>query len=117
MKKEYLGSKDPYVVIKHRRVTEKSMVLENLKNSSGNPSLKRCVTPKYVFVVANDATKADIANAIEKIYEEQKVKVLKVNTIRVKAKARRVRGRPGKTDAFKKAVVTLQEGDNLDQVG
>lgn len=112
-----MTTKDPYKVIQKRRVTEKSMVLENLKDSKSNPSVERCKTPKYVFVVDKEATKADIARAIEEIYKSQSVKVLAVNTIRVKAKRRRVRGRPGMTPSFKKAVVTLQEGDNLDNVG
>lgn len=112
-----MTTKDPYKVIKHRRVTEKSMVLENLKDAESSASLKKCKAPKYVFVVDKEATKADIANAIEEIYKEQNVKVRKVNTIRVKAKPRRVRGRPGMRPGFKKAVVTLEEGDNLDNVG
>jgi large subunit ribosomal protein L23 len=40
--------------------------------------------------------------------------VVSVNTINVKAKPRRVRGRAGFKAAFKKAVVTLEKGDNLD---
>jgi large subunit ribosomal protein L23 len=117
MKGQHMTTKDPYKVIQKRRVTEKSMVLENLKNAKSNPSVERCKTPKYVFVVDKEATKADIARAIEEIYKPQGVKVLAVNTIRVKAKKRRVRGRPGMTPSIKKAVVTLQEGDNLDNVG
>ena len=44
------------------------------------------------------------------------VKVVAVNTINVKAKARRVRGRPGFKNAFKKAIVTFEKGDSLDNV-
>lgn len=109
-----MATKNPYEVIKHLYVTEKSMVLENLKNEEGNRSLARCKSPKYVFVVDKTATKADIAHALEEIYKEKDIKVKAVNTSHIKAKPRRVRGRLGMKPAFKKAVVTLQEGDSLD---
>lgn len=110
-------TKNPFEVVKHLHVTEKSMVLENLKNAESNPSVTRCKSPKYVFIVDKEATKADIKNAIEEIYKAQGVKVTAVNTIRIHAKPRRVRGRIGMKPSFKKAVVTLQEGDNLDNIG
>ena len=109
-----MNRKNPYEVVKQLHVTEKSMVLENLKNEKGNRSLERCKSPKYVFVVDKTATKADIANAIEEIYTD--VTVMGVNTLNVKAKPRRVRGRAGMRPGFKKAVVTLQPGDSLDNV-
>ncbi len=52
--------------------------------------------PKYVFVVDRTANKNEIALAIEEIYKDKTVKVVSVNTINVKPKARRVRGRLGK---------------------
>lgn len=111
-----MADKNPYNIIKHQRVTEKSMVLENLQKAESNPSLKRCKSPKYTFVVDRNANKQEIASAIEEIYSDKNVKVVAVNTINVKAKPRRVRGRPGHQQAFKKAIVTLQEGDNLDNL-
>jgi len=111
-----MPEKDPYQIIKNLRVTEKTVVLENLKNATSNPSLARCKTPKYVFVVDPFSNKREIANAIEEIYRDQNVTVVSVNTINVKAKPRRVRGRLGKKSAFKKAVVTLKAGDSLDSV-
>jgi large subunit ribosomal protein L23 len=111
-----MAKKDPYHVIKHQHVTEKSMMLQNLKNATSNVSLKRCESPKYVFIVDNKANKQEIAVALEEIYIEKNIKVVDVNTINVKPKARRVRGRLGNTSAFKKAVVTLQKGDSLDNV-
>jgi len=69
-----------------------------------------------VFVVDPRASKQDIANALEEIYKEQNIKVVAVNTINVKSRARRVRGHLGQTKSFKKAIVTLEEGDNLDNV-
>lgn len=109
--------KNPYDVIKARYVTEKATVMEQLHTSESNRSVARCKTPKYVFVVSCCANKAEIASALEEIYKEQKVKVLKVNTLMMKSKPkRRGRGRPGATAAFKKAIVTMEQGDSIDNV-
>jgi len=99
----------PYQVILSRYVTEKSKVLESLKDSESSKSIKRCESPKYVFIVDDKANKAEIADAVENIFEN--IKVTKVNTIRVKPKKKRVRGRIGKTKKVKKAIVTLSKGD------
>ncbi len=111
-----MAEKNPYQIIKHQHVTEKSMMLQRLKTAESNPSLKRCESPKYVFIVDRSANKQEIARAVEKIYKNEEVKVVAVNTINVKAKARRVRGRSGFKSAFKKAIVTLRPGDSLDNV-
>lgn len=105
-----------YQIIKHQYVTEKSMMLQRLKSAESNPSLKRCESPKYVFIVDSNANKHQIAQAIEEIYKNEGIKVVAVNTLNVKAKARRVRGRSGFKKAFKKAIVTLRPGDDLDNV-
>lgn len=109
-------AKSPYQVVKHQYVTEKSIMLQGLKSAESNPSLRRCKSPKYVFIVDRSANKQEIARAIEEIYKNEEVKVVAVNTISVGPKARRVRGRPGFKSAFKKAVVTLRPGDSLDNV-
>ena len=59
---------------------------------------------KYTFKVNKNATKVEIANAVEKLFE---VKVLKVNTISVKGKSKRVGYHQGKTSDWKKAIVTI----------
>ena len=59
---------------------------------------------KYTFEVNQKATKVDIAKAVEKIFE---VKVLKVNTMTVKGKEKRVRYAAGRTPDWKKAIVTI----------
>lgn len=110
------NSRNPFEIIKHQHVTEKTQMLQELKNAESNPSLKRCKLPKYVFIVDRSANKQEIAIALEEIYQEKKIKVVAVNTVNVKAKPKRVRGRVGSTAAFKKAIVTLEEGDNLDNV-
>lgn len=111
-----MAEKSPYQIIKHRHITEKAQVLQNLKNAKSNPSVARCNSPKYVFIVDKNANKRAIAKAIEDIYKDQNVKVVAVNTITVKAKPRRVRGRMGVKPGFKKAVVTFAPEDNLDNV-
>ena len=109
-------SKNPYEIIKHQHITEKAKTLQELKNNESNPSVNRSKQPKYVFVVDPRASKQEIANAMEEIYKEQNIKVVAVNTLNVKSRTRRVRGRIGQTKAFKKAIITLEEGDNLDNV-
>ena len=66
---------------------------------------------KFVFKVRPDANKVQIAQAIEKIFN---VKVVKVNTINVRAKDKRVGRYSGKTSSYKKAIVTLAEGSNIE---
>jgi large subunit ribosomal protein L23 len=111
-----MADNNPYNIIKHQRITEKATMLQELKNAKSNPSLRRCESPKYVFVVDRSANKQQIAQALEEIYRDKNIKVKAVNTINVKAKARRVRGRSGFKAAFKKAVVTLDVGDSLDNI-
>ena len=59
---------------------------------------------KYTFKVNKKATKVEIKKAVEKLFE---VKVLKVNTITVKGKEKRVGVHQGKTSDWKKAIVTI----------
>lgn len=66
---------------------------------------------KVIFRIATDATKEDVRKAVENIF---KVKVTKVNTLNVKGKTKAFRGRLGTRQDYKKAVVTLAEGQNID---
>lgn len=66
---------------------------------------------KVVFQVAGDATKDEIASAVEALF---KVNVTKVNTLNVKGKTKRFRGIQGRRSDVKKAVVTLAEGQSID---
>ena len=59
---------------------------------------------KYTFKVNKKATKVDVKRAVEKLFD---VKVLKVNTITVKGKEKRVGRSVGKTSDWKKAIVTI----------
>ena len=59
---------------------------------------------KYTFKVNKKATKIDIKNAVEKLFD---VKVLKVNTMNIDGKKKRVGYHIGKTASWKKAIVTI----------
>lgn len=107
--------KRPYDIIKGRHVTEKARVMEQLQYNASNPCVKKCNSPKYVFIVDKRANKQEIAKAIEEIYAEKGVRVVSVNTCNMKPKERRVRGRTGFKAGFKKAVVTLEAGDSIDE--
>ena len=70
---------------------------------------------QVTFKVRTDATKPEIKEAVEGLFE---VKVRKVNTIRVKGKVKRTRqGRQGRRADWKKATVSLNEGDTIDVMG
>ncbi|MGI6230479.1 MAG: 50S ribosomal protein L23 [Tractidigestivibacter sp.] len=66
---------------------------------------------KYTFEVAKKAPKEEIADAVEKLFG---VHVLKVNTINVHSKSKRVRYQMGKTRSWKKAIVTLAPGEQIE---
>ncbi len=66
---------------------------------------------QLVFVVRKDASKPEIKAAVEAIF---KVKVEAVNTLVLKGKTKRFRGRPGRRSDVKKAIVTLAEGHSID---
>lgn len=110
-----MQKKSPFHIILSRHVTEKARVLEQLQFNTSNVSVKRCDAPKYVFIVDKRANKQEIAGAVEEIYSDRKVKVVSVNTVNTKPKARRVRGRAGMKSGFKKAIVTLKAGDSIEE--
>ena len=66
---------------------------------------------KYTFRVHPDAHKTQIRQAIEQLYPD--VKVLEVRTLSVKSKPKRRGFTSGRTRAWKKAIVTLREGDSI----
>ena len=89
-----------YDILKALVSTEKSASLEGQR--------------KYFFRVASHATKIDVKRAVEEIY---KVKVDAVNTVHVPGKLKRVRTRSGYTTGWKKAVVSLKEGQKISAQG
>lgn len=62
---------------------------------------------KYVFEVARSATKAEIAKAVEEVFQSSKVKVASVRTMNMKKKPKRLGVHFGYTSEWKKAIVTL----------
>lgn len=66
---------------------------------------------QVVFKVAKNATKPEIKKAVESLFD---VKVKAVNTLVRKGKQKRFRGILGKQSDFKKAIVTLVEGQTID---
>jgi large subunit ribosomal protein L23 len=66
---------------------------------------------QVTFKVPLDATKPEIKAAVEGLFQ---VKVVAVNTVRQLGKTKRFRGRVGKRPDFKKAMVTLAEGQSID---
>jgi large subunit ribosomal protein L23 len=66
---------------------------------------------QVTFRVPLDASKPEIKAAIEGLF---KVKVEAVNTVRVRGKAKRWRGQPGQRSDYKKAIVSLAEGQTID---
>jgi len=66
---------------------------------------------QVAFRVTLDATKPEIKAAVEGLFN---VKVLAVNTLVMKGKTKRFRGRPGKRSDWKKAMVRLAEGQSID---
>ena len=71
--------------------------------------MDRTADKKYTFQVAKDATKPQIAEAVEKMF---KVKVASVNVISVKKKPKRLGVHEGYTSEWKKAIVQLTEDSN-----
>ena len=92
MKKEIF-----YTIIRTPVITEKSS-----QGSEQN---------KVTFKVAENATKGQIKEAVEFLFN---VKVTAVNTLNVKGKTKRFRGRLGKRADVKKAIVSLAEGQSID---
>ena len=66
---------------------------------------------QYLFLVDKTANKIQVKGAVEEIY---KVKVLGVNTFVMRGKLKRVRQQFGRTPDYKKAVVTLKEGQKIE---
>ena len=74
-------------------------------------SMQGIADKKYTFEVAKNANKIEIKKAVEEIF---KVKVVDVNTVRVKGKEKRMGRSVGRTSDYKKAIVQLAEGDSIE---
>lgn len=90
---------EPHQVLFRPLVTEKGMRQSNEEY------------PQYAFEINPLATKADVREAVEELFD---VKVVRVATQSRKGKPRRHRYRMGKTKNWKKAIVTLDKEHNID---
>ena len=97
MKSKAISEERMYEVIRSPVVTEKTTFISEYN--------------QIVFNVAINSNKSEIKAAIEKLF---KVKVKSVNTLRQNGKIKRFKGTVGKRPEFKKAFVTLEEGNSID---
>ena len=97
MKSKHISQERMYEVIRSPVVTEKTTFISEYN--------------QIVFNVAIDSNKSEIKAAIENLF---KVKVKSVNTLRQNGKIKRFKGTVGKRPEFKKAFVTLEEGNSID---
>jgi large subunit ribosomal protein L23 len=91
---------EPHEIIKTASLTEKSTLMSEKQN-------------KYVFRVSPKANKIQIKNAIERLFQK---KVINVNTCNYAGKEKRLRGPLGRRPQWKKAIVTLKEGEKIDLI-
>jgi large subunit ribosomal protein L23 len=89
-----------YHLIRKPVVTEKSTVLQDIRN-------------QYSFKVHPDANKIEVRKAVEALFN---VHVEKVNIMVAPGKMRRILGRPGRTQPWKKALVKLRHGERIEIV-
>jgi len=90
--------KEPQKIIRRPLITEKS-------------TRQKEDARQYTFEVRRDANKIEIQSAVERLF---KVKVLQVRTANVLGKVKRLGRRYGKRPDWKKAIITLREGDRID---
>lgn len=90
--------RSPHQIIRRPLISEKGTDLRDRVN-------------QYLFEVAQDANKIEIKRAVESLFQ---VNVLRVQTLSVKGKKKRVGRLVGRTPDRKKAVATLKEGDNIE---
>ena len=89
-----------YRIIKRPLMTEKSTFFQDEQN-------------KYCFLVAPTANKVQIREAVERLFD---VKVMAVNTMLRQGKLKRVGAHIGRGSDWKRAIVTLREGDRIEFV-
>ncbi len=90
--------KEPRAIVRRAMITEKGSRMREKQN-------------RYTFQVSTDANKIEIKDAIQKIF---KVNVLDVHTINVEGKLKRLGRTTGRRSSWKKAIVTLKEGQTIE---
>ena len=89
---------DPHAIVLRPRISEKGMAHVEGRN-------------QYTFEVARKANKIEIARAVSELF---KVKVVRVRTMNMRGKSRRIGWIRGTKPSWKKAVVKLAEGERID---
>jgi large subunit ribosomal protein L23 len=89
---------NPYEIVKRPLITEKSTIQKDTNN-------------QLTFEVERKANRVEIRHAVEKIFN---VRVVKVRTMQMKGKVKRVGRIPGKRRDWKKAIVTLASGERIE---
>ncbi|HEY7835722.1 MAG TPA: 50S ribosomal protein L23 [Ktedonobacterales bacterium] len=106
---------DIHEVIRHGIISEKSVDAQNTQRVRGPNSGE--IVPRYTFRVALEATKPQIKQAVEQLFN---VKVVKVNTMRLPGKRHRIMTRKGvfhsEAREWKKAIVTIQSGQSIPEM-
>jgi large subunit ribosomal protein L23 len=90
--------KEPRNIVRRAMITEKGSRMREKQN-------------RYTFQVSTDANKIEIKDAIQSIF---KVEVLDVHTINVEGKLKRLGRTTGRRSSWKKAIVTLKEGQTIE---
>jgi large subunit ribosomal protein L23 len=102
--------RSPEQIIKRPLLTEKGTLLKDTGGSAGELD-PEAVKSQLLFEVAKDANKVEIRQAVEKLWN---VNVLSVRTAIVRGKEKRVGRFVGKRSNWKKAVVTIAAGQNIE---
>ena len=87
----------PFEIIRRPMITEKSTLLQE--------------QDKYVFEVATEATKTQVKQAVEDVFD---VEVVAVNMMNIKGKSKRFGPRMARGKSRKKAIVSLKRGDKIE---
>ena len=104
-------------IIKTIRMSEKALQLRDLYDAKRTEGMREGSKPppQYTFEVDRRANKHHIRQAIRVLYP--KVTVTRVNTMNVHGKPKRQNTRlPGYSQNWKKAIVTLKDGDSIDEM-
>jgi len=101
----------PELIIKRPLLTEKGTRLKETGGQSGDELEPDSIKSQLLFEVARDANKVEIRHAVEKLWN---VDVIEVRTCVVRGKEKRVGRFVGRTSHWKKAIVTLAAGQNVE---
>jgi large subunit ribosomal protein L23 len=103
--------RSPQLIIKRPLLTEKGTRLKETGGSADAELEPEATKPQLLFVVARDANKVEIRHAVEKLWN---VSVVSVRTAVVRGKEKRMGRFVGKRSNWKKAIVTIAAGQNIE---